>query len=198
MGMDVSDIRNIVHVGPPSTLESFVQEIGRCGRDGAKGKSCLYFNSSDLSKTHLTKEMKEYCTTEGCRRELLLNHFNFKVRTDQDKHYCCDNCSRACKCELCSTDYEETDTTNEVEPFPRDQISNLREMLTIYFKSENGIVESVGSAELRTGLSKSLIDNICKKVPTSLNQLETSYPFLTSGQIMNIHKIIHCLYAVKA
>ena len=34
MGIDIPDIRQIVHWGPPSDIEQYVQEIGRVGRDG--------------------------------------------------------------------------------------------------------------------------------------------------------------------
>lgn len=34
MGVDSPNITNIIHITPPSTLESYVQEIGRAGRSG--------------------------------------------------------------------------------------------------------------------------------------------------------------------
>ena len=34
MGVDVQGLYNIIHLGPPSKLEHYMQEIGRCGRDG--------------------------------------------------------------------------------------------------------------------------------------------------------------------
>ena len=34
MGVDCPDVRQIVHVGPPDDISSYVQETGRAGRDG--------------------------------------------------------------------------------------------------------------------------------------------------------------------
>ncbi|XP_057296120.1 uncharacterized protein LOC130625054 [Hydractinia symbiolongicarpus] len=52
MGVDAPNISNIIHISPPSTLESFVQEIGRGGRNGVACDSLLYFNNSDLASKY--------------------------------------------------------------------------------------------------------------------------------------------------
>jgi ATP-dependent DNA helicase RecQ len=47
LGVDVSDIRFILHYDPPSSLEEYVQEAGRAGRDGLLARCTLYYSSND-------------------------------------------------------------------------------------------------------------------------------------------------------
>ena len=42
MGIDVPDIGSIIHWGIPSTLEEYVQETGRAGRDGSQAVASIY------------------------------------------------------------------------------------------------------------------------------------------------------------
>ncbi|CAG2238690.1 recQ [Mytilus edulis] len=48
-GIDVPDIKQIIHVGPPNTMETYVQEIGRCGRNGQQATAVLYYNNTDIA-----------------------------------------------------------------------------------------------------------------------------------------------------
>ena len=45
MGMDIPDIQQIIHRGFPSSLEEYVQETGRCGREGHPSIAVAYINS---------------------------------------------------------------------------------------------------------------------------------------------------------
>jgi ATP-dependent DNA helicase RecQ len=47
MGIDLPDVRVVLHVEAPGTLESYVQQAGRAGRDGADAECWLAFSPAD-------------------------------------------------------------------------------------------------------------------------------------------------------
>ncbi|XP_057293807.1 uncharacterized protein LOC130622364 [Hydractinia symbiolongicarpus] len=42
MGVNVPQVTNIIHISPPSKLESYIQEIGRAGRNGAQSNAIFF------------------------------------------------------------------------------------------------------------------------------------------------------------
>ncbi len=105
MGIDCPDVRQIVHIGLPDDIESYVQESGRAGRDDILALSTLLVTKE--SKQH-HKSMKDYViNTDQCRRDLLFHDMDGYHHTDfGSKCTCCDICAQSCLCGSCRLNHQ--------------------------------------------------------------------------------------------
>ena len=73
MDIDCPDIRRILHWGTPGTLEEYVQETGRCSRDGQPSVAVLYQGKGGRNANN---DVKHYVINSTvCRRRLLFQKF---------------------------------------------------------------------------------------------------------------------------
>ena len=101
MGIDCAGVREVVHVGAPDDVESYIQETGRAGRDGQAALAMLLVTKS---KRHLKEEsILEYFDNEtNCRRDNLFENMESYEHVDMgSKCLCCDICAKICDCGMC-------------------------------------------------------------------------------------------------
>ena len=101
MGIDCPDIRTVVHFGTPSTVEEYVQESGRAGRDSNTATARMLYGKPPKGTP---AQMKSYGKNKKeCRRKLLFKNFLFSSENDDEIQMCkcCDNCAKTCKCSDC-------------------------------------------------------------------------------------------------
>lgn len=105
MGLDSPNIRHIMHWGPPVDIKTYIQEVGRSGRDGKSATAILFYQPTDFrGRPGVSESMKEYCTnTTECRRKELIKDFGTTVgiKYPAKKCLCCDVCAMACSCRSC-------------------------------------------------------------------------------------------------
>ncbi|XP_070581643.1 ATP-dependent DNA helicase RecQ-like [Ptychodera flava] len=219
MGADAVDVTRIIHAGPPRTLETYVQEIGRAGRDGMPAEAILYYNASDIASNvaGMTCQIRDFCLTNTCRRENLIQNFGQHLHSKFTySHECCDNCEKSCQCATClpkifiphectsgpvlsgrqPSVVTETDILSCQSvtggKYYYQKVSEVHYLLMQYFRAENMCKPHVPFPSLVTGLTETLAGRISKQCVQYLteNKLISDFPFLDKKYVDNIISII--------
>ena len=178
MGLDAPNVYRIIHYGPSDSIEAYLQETGRCGRDGSDSSATLYFRKRDLaSNSPITATMRSYCSNSTiCLRKLLMQVFESQkvVNIPSPIHKCCDICQQECTCTTCSLSVSVTTTQDSSilpnalrQPLSRYEQQTLTRLLKIYREGQCGGQDSLlFGDEVASGISDNAISAIVKTAQT--------------------------------
>lgn len=109
MGIDKPDVRFVIHLDMPKSIENYFQETGRAGRDGLPAEAVLYYGLEDVVQQRRLIEMSDadddyrsvmmakleamlaLAESDECRRVRLLEYFGEEI-IDHAGCRNCDNC----------------------------------------------------------------------------------------------------------
>jgi len=161
MGVDKPDVRFVVHLDPPKSLEAYHQETGRAGRDGLPADALLLHSLADfaamralLARGNAPDHIKAleqqklsalagFCETTRCRRQVLLEYFGEPPAGP------CNNC------DACLFPAETWDATVEAQKalscvFRTGQTFGVGQQVAVLRGAENEAVRKHGHERLST------------------------------------------------
>jgi ATP-dependent DNA helicase RecQ len=104
LGMDKADIRTVIHRDCPPSVEAYLQESGRAGRDGLQSRAILLwgpFDERHAERTGTEAERRRFALllryardTARCRRDALLGMLGYEGGHESPQSSCCDVCEK--------------------------------------------------------------------------------------------------------
>lgn len=145
MGIDKPNVRYVIHLNAPESIEAYYQEAGRAGRDGDPAGCVLLWNGADFNlrrrlidrdpgdieldegqreqakrnRFRLLSQMEGYCRTTDCLRAYILRYFGEDGRDGEGASPAPAGARGCGNCSNCLTSFEADDVTEAARAIMR-------------------------------------------------------------------------------
>ena len=200
MGVNFHGVNNIIHYGIPREMDTFVQQMGRAGRDGQYGEELIIFSAHKGQLGRVEVDLVKLVKDDSeCRHTTLCLSYALDNKKIVPLHNCCDFCEKLCKCgdDICprsrvalikdNVDEEEEVMEREVneddKKILRHQLYALKYSLTDS--------DSLISSEIIHGLTDAVIEQLvccCQTLFTAEDVMKNCsiWSFTIAEQIMSV------------
>ncbi len=175
MGVNVPNVSKIIHIGPPSSLEAYMQEIGRAGRSGSKSCAIMYYNNSDIAKNKdiINDSIREYCTSKNvCLRKIILNYFGFESIQQKE---CCVICNGS-------------SAVSSIKQTIPQRVRNLSDdCVELFYKEAKTIVDMCNAEHIGNIIDCNTVDSdmLVKQILDGISLIESERDLLQNYGIWN-------------
>ena len=106
LGVQLKDVRHVIHWGPPAYLLDYWQQVGRGGRHGKPCKAVMYF----FPGCHPNNEVKEYMMASCVSTSCLRRHTLIYLHVEGMEEWNMPTINNGCRvhCEICDNNWELT------------------------------------------------------------------------------------------
>jgi len=179
LGIDKPDIRTVIHRDCPPSVEAYLQESGRAGRDGKPSKAILLWGPEDERSLQRAKtsgdgirigKLLSYARDTGhCKREALLELLDYQGEKDSPGSGCCDVCEKEARGGLREQlSLEDFFRRNRLSYTAREAAEILARAKNIHW-SEDDIMEAINYL-IKTGKLKKLKNPLWKNKITTVRR----------------------------
>ena len=177
LGINKANVRAVIHMSLPKSIEQYYQEAGRAGRDGNPADCILLWQKQDAALlAHFMKQItdsverdrawqryyniRDFADSKGCRQLQICRHFGEKPKWES-----CGNC------DICSGSHEALAAVIKPESKKVIAMSVVDEALRDYMREWRRKTAHAQGSPAFVVMHDTTLDEICRKQPQSKSEL---------------------------